>query len=281
MSVAASHPLDDTTEFATCAFAVRAAGSEPGPLPSGLRGHPGGGRPRTLTVGDLSVVVQSVPAAAFAGDALADRLQDPAELERCVRAHHGVITAAALSGAVVPLPLATLYLDDDRAMAAVHDRREQLSRLLAELSGRAEWGIKVTSVAGPRPSETTPATGSAEMQPVDGHAYLDRLRGRRQAREERQEAELRAAERVLAVVRRAAVAARRLRPQELPPSGGVRQLLNAALLVDHAAEARLRSAVHVLALDRGIAERATVELTGPWVPYSFARLDEEVPDGVR
>ncbi|WP_130797042.1 GvpL/GvpF family gas vesicle protein [Streptomyces otsuchiensis] len=284
MSVPAYTAPDETSTLATCAFAVHLAASGPGPFPPALSGHAGGGEPRVLDAGELALIVQSVPAAAFAGEALAERLQDPAELERCARAHHDVITAAARTGPVVPLPLATLYLDDTRAVAAVREREAQFTRLLNRLHRRTEWGLKVTSTPGAQPPADRPAGETDRRRsPADGRAYLDRVRGRQRDREHRHEAAWRAAERVYAVARRTAVEARRLRPQDPALAGaGARQLLNAALLLDHGTEARLRHAIDQLSTDPAIADQARIELTGPWVPYSFARLDEEAAtDGLQ
>lgn len=274
------------TGSAVCVFAIRPAEPAPVLLPPDIHGHPEGGPLRVLDAGDLAVVVQSVPAAAFAGDALAERLADPGELERCARAHHRVVTTTARDAPVVPLPLATLYLGDERAVAAVRERADGFTRLLDRLRNRSEWGLKVTAAPGAQeagPSspdaedpEGPPAAEPADQHPADGRAYLDRVRGRQRDREQRHEAAWRTAERVYAIARRAAVEARRLRPQDPALAGpGTRQLLNAALLLDQGAEEALRRAIGRLSADPAVTDRARIELTGPWVPYSFARLDEE------
>jgi hypothetical protein len=263
------HHPDDESGSTVCVFAVCPASAAPGL--SGVAGHTGGGPTRLLTAGPLAVVAQNVPAADFAPETLPERLGDPAELERCARAHHAVITAVARTAPVVPFPLATLYLSDERAVAAVAERARDFVRVLDRLRHRAEWGVKVSAAPGaPAPAAPEPAAA-----PADGRAYLARVRGRQQEREERQEVAWRTAERVYATVRRTAVAARRLRPQDpVLAGGGPRQLLNAALLLDHHRAAELRELAGTLAADPAIARHARIEVTGPWVPYSFAQLDQ-------
>lgn len=106
LAVAGQRPSEPTVTYV---FAVtRTPSSET--LPPGAVGHEGGGPLRVLRVGALALVVQDVPAEDFGEAALTDRFNDPYQLERCARAHHRGVHAAAGLGPVVPLPLATLYL---------------------------------------------------------------------------------------------------------------------------------------------------------------------------
>ncbi|MDT0265763.1 GvpL/GvpF family gas vesicle protein [Streptomyces sp. DSM 44915] len=275
---AAASVVDEAGANPVCVFAVCR------PLPDGaldgVPGHPGGGPPRLLVAGALAAVVQEVPAAEFAAGRLTERLADPRELERCARAHHAVVTAVARATPVVPLPLATLYLGAARALAAVAERADDFARVLDRLGDRAEWGVKVSAVpGGPAGPDAAPRPAPPAARPADGRAYLDRVRGRQRDRQQRQEAAWSAAERSYARLRRCAVAARRLRPQDpVLAGGGPRQLLNAALLLDADRVAELRAVAAELAADPAISRHARIEVTGPWVPYSFARLDDEEED---
>ncbi|WP_169808169.1 GvpL/GvpF family gas vesicle protein, partial [Streptomyces hygroscopicus] len=107
---------------------------------------------RTLPAGPLTAVVQDVPAAGFGEEALRQRLSDRDELERCARAHHAVITAVSALVPAVPLPLATLYLDDGRVREALGERRTSFLTALDRIAGRAEWGVKVYAPTGAPPS---------------------------------------------------------------------------------------------------------------------------------
>ncbi|MEU4000542.1 GvpL/GvpF family gas vesicle protein, partial [Streptomyces fungicidicus] len=74
---------------------------------------------RALPFERLHAVVQEVPAAEADRRSWTERLSDPEELERCVRAHHQVVTAVAAHGPAAPMALATLYSSEERARQAL------------------------------------------------------------------------------------------------------------------------------------------------------------------
>ncbi|MCF6525385.1 GvpL/GvpF family gas vesicle protein [Streptomyces sp. JJ36] len=261
------------TAVATYVFAVRPGdGPSCPPEASGLCPDT---PVRLLPVGSLGVVVQSVPAADYSAESLRDRLADPVELERCAREHHAVVCAAARGATVVPMPLATVYHDDERTRAALLARERELSAALRRLAGRAEWGVKVYtgtqagSTAGPDRAALAGAEDGATGRAPSGRAYLERVRGRQRAREQRQEAVLRAADRVDDRLRPLAVAARRLRAHGAEPAGDRRsQVLNAAYLLDAGRERELAGTVRELRAAPELRD-VRIEVSGPWVPYSF------------
>ncbi|MGY0058953.1 GvpL/GvpF family gas vesicle protein [Streptomyces sp. LZ34] len=245
--------------------------------PAALVGLPGldeAAPVRTLAAGPLTAVVQDVSAVDFAEDALRQRLTDRDELERCARAHHEVIMAASAVTPTVPLPFATLYLGDARVRAALREKEESFLSALGRFTGRVEWGVKVYTAPAPPASSPAPPPGAAPGAGAgSGRAYLDRVRTRHQTREQHQNEALQAAERVDAVVRGLAVAARRLRPHGVEVTGAHRtHVLNAAYLVDSARESELRAALEALRREETAVQ---IELSGPWAPYSFA----DGPDG--
>lgn len=225
---------DRSPASATYVFAV-CRGGDPAAL-RGLSGQSPGAPLRPLRFGALTAVVQDVPTAAFGQEELRARLADGAELERLARAHHTVVTAVAAAAPTVPLPLATLYLGDERARTALRADEARFAAVLDRLAGRVEWGVKVHARRGRKPeapgaaSVTRDRPGRTAARP--GHAYLERVRGARRDREQRQEAGLRAAETVDRALRGIAVAGRRLRAHDTAATRerGA-QLLNAAYLV--------------------------------------------------
>lgn len=269
--MAGTAPPGAPATTATYVYAVCRGGDES--ALAGLRGQAPGSPVRLLRFGGLAAVVQDVPAAEFGEDVLRERLTDRTELERCARAHHAVIAAAAGVAPVLPFPLATIYRGDARAEAALGADRARLTAALRRIAGRAEWGVKVYARQADR--RTAPAADKPErpdrarVAARPGHAYLDRLRGLRHERESRQEAGLQAVEEVDRSFARLAVAARRLRPHDtgLTPGRGA-HLLNAAYLVDEARGDEVADAVRRLRRSPECRD-VEIELTGPWVPYSF------------
>ncbi|MFF7867844.1 GvpL/GvpF family gas vesicle protein [Streptomyces qaidamensis] len=264
--MAAREP-DEPRSTVTCVFAVTET-PPPHEVVTVTPGHDGGGPLRVLAAGPLHLLVQDVPAADFGEEALAQRLNRPAELERCARAHHRAVETAASAGAAVPLPMATLYLDDRNAVRAVAAREESLRALLDRLRDRTEWAVKVH---GPGSGH---APAAAADGPADGRSYLRRASARRRTERESRERAVEQAHAVDRELRRHAVAATRHRPQSEQLTGrSVPQLLNAAYLVDDGQRAGFVRAVGELAR---AAHRSAVEVTvsGPWIPYSFARSDK-------
>ncbi|NKI42308.1 GvpL/GvpF family gas vesicle protein [Streptomyces physcomitrii] len=263
---------------------------------------------RTLRFGALTAVVQHVPAARFTEEAWQQRLADIRELERCARAHHAVVTVAAAGGPAAPLALGTLYHGDDRARAALESDAERFHAALDRIDGHVEWGVKAYVAAGsssatatagtstggeagagasPRTgtgTDVSPRTGTGAGTGADarggsrtgtrtgtgggaGRAYLERKRGAHRDRAQRHERALRLGEEVDAELTGLARAGRRLRAHSQEFTGRERlQVLNATYLVAAEREAELRARVESLRHRTG----ARIEVSGPWVPYSFA-----------
>ncbi|MFF8983541.1 GvpL/GvpF family gas vesicle protein [Streptomyces globisporus] len=236
---------------------------------TGLAGLPGGEAVRLLPSGLLTAVVQTVPAADFTDEVWQRRLSDREEIERYARAHHAVVSALAAHGPVVPLPLATLYHDDDRARSRLADEADRFHTALKRVAHHAEWGVKVYRPLAPEPGPPAdaPAPEATDGRaPGAGLAYLNRKRGAQARREKLRERALDVAESVDAELRGLAAASRRLRTHGAALSGDQRvHVLNATYLV---ADERAHEVGRLVA---ALGERtgAQIELSGPWVPYSF------------
>lgn len=120
----------------------------------------------------------------------------------------------------------------------------------------------------PPPTASPGPATSGRSRPAsgDGRAYLDRKRGVQKRREQRHDEALRTAETVDTALRTVAAASRRLRThtQELLGPGRT-QVLNAAYLVDENRTDDVARRVRELRRSTG----ADIEMSGPWVPYSF------------
>ncbi|ANP56680.1 hypothetical protein J2Z21_009148 [Streptomyces griseochromogenes] len=216
----------------------------------------------------LGLVVSHVPAQDFREDALKRHLEDLEWLEAVARAHHGVIEALAERTTVLPLRLATVYLDDQRAREVLSAGRTVFAERLARLSEHVEWGVKIYV----EPSEVpaAPAVPAADLTP--GRAYLRNRRQQQSVRDTVYQAAQKAAERVETAGRKHAADRVRHRVQqgflaEAAGSAAGENVVNDAYLVP------LNRCDDFLADVTRAADGldgVRVEATGPWAPYSFA-----------
>ncbi|GAA4846333.1 GvpL/GvpF family gas vesicle protein [Actinomycetospora corticicola] len=218
-----------------------------------------GGALRLVSEAGLQAVVSDVDREAFAD--LDEHREDLAWLAAVARAHHGVVEAVGRDHAVAPLALATVYLDDDRVRAVLRESHDAFAAVLDRVDGRDEWGVKAYLRPG-----VAKASAGAE-RPSSGAAYL---RARREALREGNAAVAaaeREADEIDAAVAALAVESRRHPPQDRSLTGRPEQMvLNGAYLVERSATGELRALVEELARTGSV----DLELTGPWVPYSFA-----------
>lgn len=223
---------------------------------------------RSLAVGELTAVVQRMPEGDLTEDAWRRRMGEAREVERCALAHHEVVSAVAVAGPVAPLALATLYSGDERVTEAVEREADRFRSVLDRVSGHAEWGVKVYAT----PADRTPRTPAGRSAPLrDGRAYLEHRRAQYRDRDRRWEDAVQVADGVERELRDVAAAVRRLRVHGPAVREPGPQLLNAACLVARGREPDLMTAVE--RARRRLGSR--IEVTGPWVPYSFAGIGED------
>ncbi|WP_225101776.1 GvpL/GvpF family gas vesicle protein [Streptomyces sp. CoH27] len=239
-----------------------------------LRGVAGAPVGLVTDTGDdqMGLVVSHVPAQDFREDALKRHLEDLEWLEAVARAHHGVIEALAECTTVLPLRLATVYLDDQRAREVLEAGWTVFAERLARLSEHVEWGVKI--YVEPSAVPAAPAVPAADLTP--GRAYLRNRRQQQSVRDTVYQAAQKAAERVEAAGRKHASDRVRHRVQQgflaevagsAAGAGAGENVVNDAYLVP------LKRCDDFLADVTRAAEGldgVRIEATGPWAPYSFA-----------
>ncbi|WP_030212327.1 GvpL/GvpF family gas vesicle protein [Streptomyces bikiniensis] len=222
----------------------------------------------------VAFVVSRVAPDEFDERTLKARFEDLEWLEGVARAHHEVVQTVARHDTVLPLRLATVYQNDDRARRALTDQSRAFTERIALLRGRSEFGVKLyVSPAGS--TDRTGRTDGAESREgaaddaslTPGKAYLRRRRAQHSAQETRYRYAQEAAARVEALAPRFSTHRVRHPAQTGALAGPEENVLNDAYLVPHdrAEEFRTALAAAVEGLD-GVR----VEVTGPWAPYSFA-----------
>ncbi|KUO21006.1 GvpL/GvpF family gas vesicle protein [Streptomyces dysideae] len=224
--------------------------------------------------GALAAAVSAVPREEFSEAALKVRLEDLGWLETTARAHHFVIETLAAHTTVLPLRLATVYLDEDRVGEMLSEREQDFTAMLDRLADHVEWGVKVyaeapTTSAAPSAAALSAGEGGPADEEKPGRAYLRRRRYQRQAREDAWRLAEEAVRRTEAQARGLAVERARHRPQQgdLAGQASGENVANDAYLVPRRLAEKFRS--RMLHAADGL-QGVRVDVTGPWAPYSFA-----------
>jgi hypothetical protein len=186
--------------------------------------------------------------------------------------HEAVVEHFVDADAVLPMKLFTIFTDDDRVVAHMRAERARLAATAKRVAKHQEWGVRVRL-------DRTTAAAAAERRierarrpsssAGSGAAYLSRKKAQRDVS---LELGTRARETVAELYDRFAAKARLARRRaatELPATGGS-LLLDAAFLV---ARSRARAFRALAAREaRALApDGYTVDLTGPWPPYTFVQ----------
>lgn len=258
-------------------YAVSRAGAA---LDAALSGRIGlhGGSLRAVPAGDLVALVSSVPHDAFGTEGLRAQMEDIKQLEVLARTHHAVVEAAYESATVLPMRLATVYLDDARVAEMLAERAVEFGDLLARLEGHVELGVKV--YADPREAATASASATAGSEPAatsPGRAYLQQRRAQQRNHRDAYQAAGAVAAGVPARVGGIVRARLAHRPQQGDLAAGAGEnIANDAYLVEASRVAEFHAALAGLSDD---VPGVRVEITGPWAPYSFATPPADGPGG--
>ncbi|WP_234433297.1 GvpL/GvpF family gas vesicle protein [Streptomyces sp. NRRL WC-3549] len=257
-------------------YAVGRAGSR---LDAGLPGHPGleGGPLRTVGAGELVAVVSSVPSASYGAEGMQEQMEDLGLLEVMARTHHAVVDAAYSHATVLPMRLATVYLDDGRVREMLGAREAEFTALLSRLEGHVELGVKV--YADPRAAAPAGGPPPEATEASPGRAYLRQRRVQRQNHRDAYRAAGTVAAEVPVRVAGLVSAQVSHRPQQGDlATGAGENIANDAYLVPDARIAEFRAALTGIADD---VPGVRVEITGPWAPYSFATPPPVATGGAR
>jgi hypothetical protein len=206
----------------------------------------------------LALVVAEVDLAPFAELEAnpAQWAKEPDENDPLVvlaRRHDEVVRAVFARNPVLPLRFGTILRDEAAAVRLLADHRDEAIAWLDRVEGHREWGVRARLPHPGKPAEV-PEEG------LSGTEYLAMRRDRlAAAARTRRDGSTAAAALHHALSRHATETAHRTRKSAVP-------LLDAAYLVPVAAE----PAFHAEAKAH---DELAVEVTGPWPPYSFVRLE--------
>jgi hypothetical protein len=208
--------------------------------------------------GGLALVVAEVDLAPFAEleanpEQWAKEPNEEDPLVMLARRHDVVVRAVFEHHPVLPLRFGTILWDERAAVRLLTDHHDEAREWLARVDGHREWGVRARLTHPGKPAEA----------PTDGMSGTDYLAMRRDrlaaAARTRRDGSAAATALHEALARHAAETVARARKVGTP-------LLDNAYLVPTGAEPDF------YAETTRFGELA-VEVTGPWPPYSFVRLE--------
>ena len=221
---------------------------------------------RAVSGSGLTAAVGTVGLDEFGEEALRRNLEDLDWLAATARAHDGVIVALARSGPVVPMRMATVFLDDGRVRELLEARHDDFVAALDRVTAREELGVK--AFADPKVLTGENESGERPGEKPSGTAYLMRRRRALASQDDAFRIAAAHAERIHAGLLEHAVDGKRRPASDRRLSvrdGGT--WLNGTYLVEKGEVDAFRSAV--AAIDQN-TPGIELEITGPWPPYSFA-----------
>ncbi|HUQ82607.1 MAG TPA: GvpL/GvpF family gas vesicle protein [Gemmatimonadaceae bacterium] len=258
-------------------YAVVPPGTVAAVAPAGVDGA----RVELIANDNVAALVSRVDGAAY-GVNVDDLVADVAWLGPRATAHDAVLTWASDVGAVVPLPLLSLFRSGDAVRDMLAARRDHLARLLDHVARGREYGVRIfrlddelRAVLGEHSSAIAALESDVAAAPSPGQGYL-LARKLEAARKD----ELRRVAAMIANTAYVDLVARSLEAtQDALPKATAEQsgaaVLNASFLVAHERVDDFRAAVTAFMRDhdrRGFR----VEFTGPWPPYHFTRSVADV-----
>jgi gas vesicle protein GvpL/GvpF len=216
-------------------------------------------RVRMVSHGHLAALVSDVSLAAV--QLPEEALTEHGRLAQLATDHDSVVRAALVRTPVLPLRLATVVANDGAVVRILDEYAATALPRLHELSGHLEWGVRL------RTEHREPKT-SARLG-VSGQSGTDYLASRRNALQAAKGQRNRDSALAYAVHE---TLAQHATESTLLAGKGQDQLLRSAYLVASESEAAFLAEVDGEAASVG-DDGLNLELSGPWPPYSFARLD--------
>ena len=217
---------------------------------------------RVVEAGPISAIVEDVEVEDFEGELLDRNLADRDWLERMVRHHESVIESLLDGRAVVPMRFGSIFSTEDGLRAMLREDGAALADMLARVRGRNEWGVRVNADREALVRRLAPSSSEADS----GGDYLRRRKAEMQAGNDIGAQAVRIAgelhQQLASTAERAVV----LQPRQRAPETLV---TTSYLVAFDDQDAFLMKAKELGDQHEGI----TVEVTGPWPPYSFISAD--------
>jgi Gas vesicle synthesis protein GvpL/GvpF len=224
-------------------------------------------------VNNLAAIVSLLPVEGFGVADWEQNAANVAWLERVARQHHEVLQHAAMTAAVVPLRLPSVYGGLESLAETVHAAADRLERDLRRIGGKVEWAVKVYRTG----EEQSPTVSDASTSGRDYLLARSRDLSTRSSTREQLREQVREIHDALGHISAEYV---RNQPQDAVLSGRREQmLLNGAYLVSRVDQARFLELAGEIA-DDSSTKGLSVEVSGPWPAYNFTGDAEPAAEAI-
>lgn len=253
------------------AYAVVPASTDASACPPGIDG----GAVQSIAAGDIAALVSSVERAGYSPERVELMTEEVAWLGPRASAHDAVVTWAGDRGAVVPLPIFTLFNDESRVGEMLRDRAGELRPTLDRVGAGQEYGLRIFRIddaLAQHVSALSPRVAALEGQAREANPGQRYLLQRKLEAERKNESRRIAAEVAREAFETLAPLAMEAVRDALPAKGrddaaGI-AVLNAFFLVRRdAMEPFQRSLTNIVREHEAHGFR--FDFTGPWPPYHF------------
>jgi uncharacterized protein (DUF4415 family) len=229
---------------------------------------------------DVQAVVSQVPLSEYGQESLEAGLNRLPWIEARVQAHQDIIQAVLTQRAVVPMRFCTIYRSEEHVEHMLAEHHDAFVELLVRLHEKQEWGAKVycdRQTLADHLDEISPRIQQLRIEAAKkspGAAYFAKRQIDEEVAEEMRRCGDEYAQRVHDLLSSFAAQAvtNPLQPSELT-GRQEDMLLNGAYLVPRGQSAAFRAGLESLAAE-GDGLGFVSELTGPWPPYNFVRIEE-------
>lgn len=230
---------------------------------------------RAVREGDLAALISSVEEEAYTSDRVELMTEEVGWIAPRASAHDAVVTWAGDRGAVVPLPIFTMFRDESRVRQMLRDRATELRATLDRVGAGQEYGLRifrVDDVLAQHVTALSPRIEGLERQARDANPGQRYLLERKLETERRTEGRRIAGDVARETFETLAPLALEAVREPLPAKGrddsvGV-AILNAFFLVRRGAlEPFQRALTAIVRAHEPHGFR--FDFTGPWPPYHF------------
>jgi hypothetical protein len=235
---------------------------------AGVRGIDGRAPLHIIQHGELGLVVSEMPLDMM-NDVSEEDLSETGPLATLARRHDDVVRSVFDHGPVLPLRFGTVVTDDAGARRLLEEQAPRARRRLAHLDTHREWGVRLNRELLEPPTDSGAAATRRDMT---GTSYLASRRDALQRAQHQEQQTAALTTQVEDALREYAVDAVR---RGGGPGTGV--LTDVAYLVPVDAEEPFLDAARRISSEVA-HEDLSLEVTGPWPPYSFASLEADGPD---